>query len=211
MPSGGTLDFVFNRLDLPPNTSAPVTPAVQACCTGPQITHVIAGELTVRVDGPLRVFRAGESAAGSDGVTVSPDTDVVLDPGDTIVFDFASPTEYTNHGSIPVQLVTAGLYAGTLPGPWADTFTYLDGNENLPHDAFPPGPARVRLIRATLPPEADLPPPSPDSLVLEVGAAGDASIGMGAAGVLRNISPEPQDIYVITIQPTAPGTPVPET
>jgi hypothetical protein len=47
--------------------------------------------------------------------------------------------------------------------------------------------------------------------VLEVGAAGDAPIGMRAGGALRNISPESQDIYVFTIQPNAPGTPVPET
>ena len=66
-------------------------------------------------------------------------------------------------------------------------------------------------VHATLPPQGTLPAPPPNSLILEVGAEGDASIGQGADGSLRNIGPEEHTIYALTISPagTAASTPTP--
>jgi hypothetical protein len=210
IPTSGVLDFVVNRLSLDPGRSAPISPTVQACCPGPHITHVLEGELTIRVDGPMQVFRAGAVAPGTvDAGTVPPGTEVVLHPGDTITADFTLPTTYSNLGTIPVQLVTAGLYAGTLPGPWAENVTYLDFNEDVSHNSRPSGPAEVRLVRAILPPGGEVPAPPSSSLVLEVGANGDASIGKRADGSLRNLNERAETIYVITVEPVTAGTAIP--
>ena len=198
MPPAGVHDFLLTRLSLDPGASAPVAPEVQACCSGPQITHVLEGVLTVRVDGPMQVFRGG-ALAGS--LEAEPGTDVVLQPGDTVVFDFALPTDYANRGTSPVQLVTAGLYRGILPGPWTDHMAYVDGNEDTPLDPLP-GPAEIRLVRARVPPDGVVPAPAPGALMLEVGAEGDAAIATRADdGSLRNIGDETETIYVLTIAP----------
>lgn len=201
----GALDFVINRLRLEPEATVVVDPAVQACCSGPQITHVLEGELTVRVDGPGQIFRA--SGSGVD--EVSPGADVTLQPGDTLLAGFALPTTYANQGTAPVELVAVGLHGGTLPGPWGEGFTWLDGNEEIQQDPRPAGPAEVRLVRATLPPGGEVSAPPPGSLVLDVGATGDVSIGKGMDGSLRNLSDQAETIYVFTVDFGALGTPAP--
>lgn len=203
IPAAGVLDFVVNRLALDPGVTAPVSPDVQSCCSGPQITHVLEGELSVRVEGPAQVFRAGVTRDAANGGSAPPGNEVVLHPGDTMIADFALPTTYDNRGSSPVHVVAIGLYAGTLPGPWADGFTFLDGNEELPQDPRPAGPAELRLTRVTLPPDGVVPTPRPGALVLEVGVNGDASIGKRADGSLRNLSEHAETIYVVTVEPAA--------
>jgi hypothetical protein len=89
--------------------------------------------------------------------------------------------------------------------------TLLDGNEEYSAPALPSGPVEATLIRATLPPQGALPAPPPDSLILEVGAEGDASIGQGADGSLRNIGPQEETVYALTLSPAgaASRTPTP--
>lgn len=205
LPAGGYLNFGFWRFALAPGVSAPVPPEGQSCCRGPQITHVLAGELTVQVDGPLQLFRG--SMLGSSGVEVASGTSTVVRPGDTIIYDFASPAAYANHGTSPVQIVSAGFNTGALSGErWLTTMDYLDGSQEFSQSPLPAGPLAVSLVRAVLPPKGEVPAPPRGAFVLEVGENGDASIGKRADdGSLFNINDKTETIYVMMLVPL--GTP----
>jgi hypothetical protein len=200
VPVAGNLDEVLWHASLDPGQSVAFSAAEVDCCSGPQISHPVEGELTVKVEGPLQLFRASQIAtAVADATEVPPGTEVVLHPGDTAVYDFSHPAEYANHGSAPVHIIGGGFLAGSMI--WTPAgLSLIDGDEEYSAPALPAGPATVTLVRATLPPRAKVPAP-PGSRILQVGAAGDASIGKQADGGLKNIGPEPATIYVLTLTP----------
>ena len=204
VPAAGLLHFAFWRLSLEPDVSTPMSSETPSCCHGPRLTHVLEGELTVRADGPMQVFRGAERA--QDGADVAPDTELVVRPGDTVVHDFAVPATYANHGTIPVQLATAGLSSGTSLDVWWEHTNYLDGTKQNLEGPLPAGPVEFTILRADLPPDGEFPAPPPGSHVLEVGAAGDASVGTSADGSLFNINDETETIYILLLEPR--GTPV---
>jgi hypothetical protein len=209
VPTAGNLDFALWHAVLDPGDEAAFEADAVACCPGPQITHVVAGELTLRVDGPVRLIRGGDPASGNSG-DVAAGSEILLHPGDTAIYDFAHPAEYANRGTDPLHVVGGGLLAGSMA--WTPAgMTLLDGNEEYSAPALPPGPVALTLVRATLPPQGTLPAPPPNSLILEVGIEGDASIGQGADGSLRNIGPGEQTFYALTISPAGivAGTPTP--
>jgi hypothetical protein len=196
VPVAGNLGFDVWRLALAPGLSNAPASAGPACCRGPQITHVLEGELTVEVDGAVQVAR------GLDLPTTEPPGEpIVLRAGDTVIHDFGTPAGYANHGASPVQLVAVGLHTGLLPAPWLKDADYLDGSKEGPLGPLPAGPLAVSLVRAEVPPNGELPAPPPGSLLLEVGAAGDASIGRNGDGSLFNISDTTETIYVVAIEP----------
>lgn len=205
LPTGGYLNFGFWRLALAPGVSTPASSEGQSCCRGPQITHVLAGELTVQVDGPLQLFRG--STLGSSGVAVAPGTATVVRPGDTIVYDFASPAAYTNQGASPVQIINATVNSSVVSGePWMTTMDYLDGSQEFSQFPLPDGPLAVSLVRAVLPPNGEVPAPPDGAIVLEVGENSDASIGKRADdGSLFNINDTVETIYIVVLEPL--GTP----
>ena len=198
IPDRGVLNFTFWRLSLDPGTSTPATPE-GACCRGPQITHVLAGELTVHVDGPMQVFRGmGNALAGAE----APAAEIVLLPGDTVIHDFSIPAEYANHGATPVELVNGGLYSGTMLNPWPFAMHLLDGSKENHRAPLGLGPVTVSLVRATLPPDGEFPAPPPGSLLLETGQSGDASVGKDTTdNSLFNINSRAETIYVFTVEP----------
>jgi hypothetical protein len=198
MPDSGVLTFFFWRLALDPGTTTPMTPE-GPCCRGPEVTHVLAGELTVHVDGPLQVFRGAGTVLAD---AAAPGADVVLLPGDTVIHDFSVPAKYANHGATPVQLVTGQLYAGTARTFWSSAMQQLDGSQEAHQAPLGAGPVAISLLRATLPPDGELPPPPPGSLLLEVGDDGDASVGKDATtNALFNINTQAETIYVIVVEP----------
>jgi hypothetical protein len=203
VPTDGHLTFGFYRLALDPGVSTRVSPEEQSCCWGPLITHVLAGELTAKVDGPLQLYRGASLSAVP--IDVASQTETLVRAGDTIIHDIASPGAYSNQGTTPVQIVNVGFYAGTLPSSWVKHVSFLDGSQEFP-TPLPAGPLAVSLVRAVLPPDAEVPAPPRGSLVLEVGADGDASIGKRTNdGVLFNIGATAETIYIVMLQPL--GTP----
>lgn len=198
VPTAGNLDFLFWRVSLDPGSRGPASTQSWTCCPGPQITHVLEGDLTLQVEGPARIFRGADIAAG--GTKIPPDTEVALRPGDTAVYDHAFPAEFANRGAQPVELVGGGIFAGAVCGGPAGA-TLLDYNEAYSMPALPAGSVEATLVRATLPPGGEVPPPSAGALVLDVGAFGDADIAKGADGSVRNIGVNEETIYVLTLVP----------
>jgi hypothetical protein len=162
------------------------------------------GELSVRVEGPLRVFRGSAVAPGSGDVP--PGTEVTLRPGDTVVYSYELPVEYANHGSSPVRIVGGGIFAGAVRNIPAASSQFLDFNEEYSVPALPTGPVDVTLVRATLPPGGEVPAPPSGALVLEVGASGDADVAQRVDGSLHNIGPLETTIYVLTLAPDGAGS-----
>lgn len=204
VPAAGNLDFLLWNVSLDPGAEGPASAQswtqTRICCPGPMITHVVEGELSVRVDGPLRVFRGSGVAPGSGDVP--PGTEVTLSPGDTALFAYDRPATFANRGATPVHIVGGGIFAGAVRSGPAAGSAYLDYNEEYAVSQLPPGPVDATLVRATLPPAGEVASPSPDALVLEVGATGDADIAQRADGGLRNIGPETETIYVLTLTPS---------
>jgi hypothetical protein len=206
LPDSGVVTFFFLRLALDPGTRTPAAPE-GPCCRGPQITHVLAGELTVHVDGPMQVIRgAGTTLTGAQ----APGADVVLLPGDTVIHDFSRPAEYANHGTTPVQLVTGQLYTGTASTIWSSAMHLLDGSQEEHQAPLGSGPLTVSLVRATLPPDGEFPAPPPGALLLEVGENGDASVGKDATtNALVNINTHAETLYIMIVEPTGNPTLLP--
>jgi hypothetical protein len=209
VPTSGNLSFDHWHAVLEPDTRASFPAEDVDCCPGPQISHVMEGELTLSVAGPLRVFRGSDIASGAARAEeVPPGTEIVLHPGDTALYDSALPAEYANRGAGPVHIIGSGLLAGATS--WTPMgLPLIDGNEESSVPPLPPGPVEVMLVRAILPPGGIVPAPLPGSLVLEVGAIGDASIAQRADASLRNIGEQTETIYVITFTPIDAGSGTP--
>lgn len=200
--AAANLDFVVWRMAIDPGVRVPNQGELQ----GMQITHVLEGELALRTEGMLQVFRVASVA--TNAAEVSPGTEVVLHAGDTAVYPFAQSVEYANPGTTPVQIVSGGLFAGQSA--WIpDEFTLKDYNEASSKSRLPSGPIEVTLVQATLPPKGEVPAPPAGALVLEVGASGDADVAQRMDGSLRNIGPRETTIYVLTLTPTGAGSGTP--
>jgi hypothetical protein len=206
IPTAGNLDLLLWRTSIEPGAAAPASARTWPCCRGPQITHVLVGDLTVRVEGPAWVSRGSGMTQGMS--EVAPGSAVVLHAGDTIVFDHELAAEYANETAQAVDFLGGGIFAGAVRnGPLG--LPLIDYNEAFALPALPPGPLEATLLRAVLPPGGVVPAPAADALVLEVGAFGDADIAQGADASLRNIGPQVETIYVLTLNPLGEegGTP----
>jgi hypothetical protein len=109
VPTGAQLPFELWYASLEPGVQITVPVEMFACCPGPLIEHVLAGELTLRVDGPLRVVR-GAIAGTPTPEEIPPGTEVVLQAGDSAIYAQGPSREYANLGTEPVQLVSGGLF-----------------------------------------------------------------------------------------------------
>jgi hypothetical protein len=178
-----------------------------ACCPGPLVDHVLVGELTVRVEGPLRVARAGSAATPGPVEEVAPGTEVVLRAGDTALYDQALPVEYANHGAEPVQLVGGGLFIGR--GVVRPSGLIVNNHDVLrPLPPLPAGPVTFVLERVTLPPSATLPGPPTGVLRIVTSGPKVAYLPKASDGSVTNVVQEPVIAYVLTLLPagTESGT-----
>jgi hypothetical protein len=199
LPSG-QLRVVLWRLSLAPGDGFPPWTRSQSCCRGPQFTHVLEGELTVRATESIEVVRGGDGSATL--LRPVPGEEIVVGPGDTIVHDFAFPAAYTVRGEHPVQIVNAGLFSGTMPSPWLRHSGYLGGGTEALDGPLPPGPVSVSLIRAELPPGGETRPPPFGSLVLATSDADNANVVTRPDGSLFNLGGAPETSYAVVLEPT---------
>jgi hypothetical protein len=199
VPQEGQLRFVLWRLSLAPGDGFPAWTQSQPCCPGPQFTHVVEGELTVEAAGPMEVVRGAGGTA--DVLRPAPGEEIVVGPGDTIVHDFAFPAAYAVRGTQPVQIVNAGLYAGTMPSPWLRHSGYLGGSAEALDSPLSAGPISVSILRVVLPPGGETRPPPSGSLVLETGA-NDANVGKRPDGSLFNLGDTTEAVYAVVLEPT---------
>ena len=208
LPTGENRFLNIWQETIDPGVTATFPAERLACCPGPLLDHVLVGELTVRVEGPLRVARAGTAATPGPVEEVAPGTDVVLRAGDTALYDQALPVEYANHGAEPVQLIGGGLFIGRAvvrpPGLILNNFNIL-----RPLPPLPAGPVTFVLERVTLPPSATLPGPPTGVLRIVTSGPKVAYLPKAADGSVTNLVREPVEAYALTLLPggSQAGTP----
>ena len=186
--------LILSNVSLDADTRVPV----QGQNPGPLLTSVLEGQITLRVDGPLQVFRGPDA----DAEVIPENTETVLHPGDTALYDYMLPAEFANQGSRPVRMIQSGFLAAEHPAPLTP-FAATDYAHQYPVPALASEPVRATLIRATLPPKGEIPARPLGTRIITVGAEGDVSIGEGSDGALRNVSPKPVAIYVFTLEAAA--------
>lgn len=188
-----------------------------ACCPGPKIEHVVAGELRLRVAGPLQVTRAASAGTPSPVEEIAPETEVVLRAGDTAVYDLALSVTYSNLGTDVVRLVSGGLFAGVPPVPPAgytiDSFAgrlLFRPKERSPASPLAPRPLAATLQRTTLAPEAIFPAPPSEAVQVVMSGPELGSLGVWGDGPAQNLGQESVEIYALILRLAEPksGTPV---
>jgi hypothetical protein len=206
--------FFLGLVTIEPEGHAVSPTEVYSCCPGPQFEHVLEGELSLRVEGPLQIVHAGGDGTPGPTEEVVPGTEVVLQPGDTAIYQTQLTTEYNNRGAEPVRFVQSGLFpepppdapAGSSVGMTTDALEF-----EYPVLSPPPGPLVATLQRATLPPDGLFPAPPSEALQLVVAAPGSPSLAKTSDGAVRNTGQEPALVYALTLQPADGGaaTPIP--
>ena len=213
LPTGEDRILLIWQATIHPDMDFTLSAETVACCPGPLMDHVLEGELTVRVEGPLRVARVGTGATPGPVEEVAPGTEVVLRSGETALYDQASPIQYANRGTEPVQLASGGLFIGDpqpVPPPG-----YLINNFDAvsPVPPLPAGPVAFTLERVTLAPGAVLPAPLHGAVHVVTSGPQVAYLPEAADGSITNLLRESVVAYVLTLLPagsragTADATP----
>ena len=209
LPSGPGLIFLIWYATIAPGVDVTVPDELLASSSGPQLEHVLAGELTLRVDGPLQVVRA--SAGGTPGPEegVPPGTEVTLRAGDTAVYAWGVPIVYANRGAEPVHLASGGVFDGAQAGSGPG---YLVNNYDAvsPMPSLPSGPITLTLEQATLAPGAMLPGAPPGAVRAVTSGPKVAYLPEASDGSVSNVLREPVMVYVLTLTPAGPESGTPE-
>jgi hypothetical protein len=201
LPPGPTAPFELWYATIEPGIQVTVPAEMYACCPGPLIEHVLAGELSLRVDGPLRVARAGTDATPGPVEDVPPGTEVVLRPGDSAVSANELPKVYANRGAELVHLVAGALVALVGAGTAGPPGGYEVYDFEELEASLPPGPATLVLERVTLAPEAVLPgPPSVIQRLVITGPDADF-LAVQRDGSVRNLNQDEVVAYALSLLP----------
>jgi hypothetical protein len=207
LPTVSSPAFLIWYATIDPETEADIPPEPIACCPGPQIAHLLAGELALRVDGPLQVQHASPDGTQA-AEEIAPGTEVVLQAGDTAIYSFELPATYRNAGPDPVHLLGGGLFAGSPPNPPV-AYAIATVRERYPAPVLPPGPLAATLQRATLAPGEIFPAPPPGSVRVVTPGPELGTLGERGDGSAKNLGEEPVVVYALTLHPITPngGTP----
>jgi hypothetical protein len=209
LPVAPITDFLLWRATIDPGVTVVFPPGYGQCCPGPLLAHVLAGELTLRVEGPLQIVRAPPTATPGPVGTARPGTDVTLHPGDSALWRFELPTTFTNPGGTPLQMMSGGLFGGYAPGPLAG-YQIPDFVESTPAPPLPPGAVTVELVRVQLPPGSELAAAPVGALRLVIRESGAGVLARRADGGIGNIGRTPVVVVVLTLFPhTGSGTLMP--
>jgi quercetin dioxygenase-like cupin family protein len=162
--------------------------------TGPALDMVVAGSLTITVEGPAMVTRAADPATSE---AVAPGTEVTLDAGDGLMIPAGTAHTNRNAGEGPAVLLAAVFLPVDADAPPPAAGVTLLWLASGPSAAA--GPNAVSLDRVTLGPGAAIPPP-----LLYTVASGSAEVTED--GGLQNTGPTTMELVTLTYEPA----PIPE-
>jgi hypothetical protein len=169
-----------------------------ACCPGIQVTHVLTGTYALRVNGPLQVVHGNHMGRLVPREAIAPETDVLLEAGDTAVSTVDLTLMYANPGTDSVHLVVARL-GSRVPPPRTMIDDLATRRESSPAPPLPSGPLLVTLQRATLPPDGILPAPSPGTFRTVLTGLALAPLETGRDGSVQNRGRRPVVVYALTL------------
>jgi hypothetical protein len=212
LPDGPRLKFEIWYATIEPDVEVAMEAELFTTGPGLLIEHVVAGELTLRVDGPLQVVRAGSVATPAPGEEVTPGTEVVLQAGDTALYAQILAKSYANRGAEPVgivggQLIDMGKWK-FVASPAGYTVTMTDEWDLT--ESVEPGPMTLVLERVTLVPGAVLPAPPPGALRVMTSGLTVVYLPKASDGSISNLLKEPVVTYALTLLPAGSATGTPE-
>jgi hypothetical protein len=200
LPTGSTLNFILWHASIAPGVRVAAPATYGSCCPGPVILHVLSGELSLGVGGPLQVVRAGRGGTPAPVEEIAEHAEVTLGPGDGAAYRFEFPAVYANAGATPVHLVSGGLLGAYAPAPVGD-YVVTEFTEIFPAPPLPAGPVTMELVRVTLAPGESLPPPPAGALRLGLQEAGGGILAEELASSFVNIGREAIVVDVLAIYP----------
>lgn len=202
LPDGPRLKVELWHATLEPEVEITMPAGLFTTGPGVLIEHVVAGELTLRVEGPLQIVRARSGGTPGSEETVTPGTEVILQPGDSALFAQRLARTYANHGAESVRLIGGQL--ATIEGtPGAIPVGYTVntiGERDLTEDVDP-GPMTFALERVALAPGAVLPAPPAGALRVLTSGPSVVYLAGGADGSVSNVLKEPVEAYALTLLP----------
>ena len=196
----------------------------QTCCPGVLVEYVLSGQYTVRSQAAMTVVRAGGAVE-----EVPARTEVVLNPGDSLVSRDEVGVEAANTGTEPVSLLSWLLITGDgtfnsrvqLPM-WVEFGSQFTGHklpgwvEGLPGDVremadvqgpikLDAAPATIQLRRVTIPDDSIVPLPA-DGLqfLAPVGPHADKLRQADHSFRILGEIGQPVTVYILTLQQTDP-------
>jgi hypothetical protein len=202
LPAAPLRDFVLWRATIAPGVTVIVPSEYGRCCPGPLLTHVLAGELTLRMEGPLQILRASTMATPGSAEAIPPGTEVVVRPGETAAGRFELPATYHNAGPDSLQLLSGAFLGGSAPDP-LEGYQLRDFVELVPVLPLPPGALTLELIRVHLPPGAELTAVPTGALQLALREPGAGVLERRADGTVANIGRTSVVVDVLTLFPHA--------
>jgi hypothetical protein len=202
LPGGDDLLTAITHYSIPPGTRSTWT---DDCCPGPHVEFVMSGAYTVRVQVPIRVYRAN---GGMEEIPTN--TEVTLGPGDALLSRQEATMAAANSGVEPVELLDWGLVGnGVFAGPYQLAGWTMHNSSNLESPSnLAPTPVQLRLRRLTLAADAILTPSIGSFVSLAVSAEPHTSLGRRSDGSFRNTGATPVTVYLVTLDQQSAGTPV---
>lgn len=212
-PVGIRLKLEIWHATIEPNVDVAMAAEPVTGREGPRIEHVVAGTLTLRVDGALQVVRAGFAGTPGPVEEITPGAEVVLQAGDTALFAQKLAMSFANRGAEPVRLIGGQLVelGGTLTqGASSAGYTVNVTDERDLTEPLGPGPMTFELERVTLAPGAVLPAPPEGALRVMTSGPRIVYLAKGSDGSISNVLKEPVVTYALTLLPAGSEAGTPE-
>jgi hypothetical protein len=200
VPGPPMTDFLLWRATIDPGVTVVYPPGYGTCCPGPLLTHVVAGELTLRVAGPLQIVRASTTATPGAVEAVPSSGEVLLRPGDTALWRFELPTTFANAGTAPLRMIGGGIFGGYAPAP-LEGYQIPDFVELTPAPPLPPGALTMELVQVYMPAGAALAAAPVGALRLAIRESGAGVLRRSTDGALANIGRTAVVVDVLTLFP----------
>lgn len=202
--SGERTDVALMLYTVPAGTtSRPAGTDFNGCCPGLDVAHVLGGTATVRGDGPMRLLPSG---GGLEPVPVTAGTDVVIEPGDTLLFEEDVATDWTVADGGSLSLLWGLVLGGAILDPPFGPSTWVAEDIQMKGPVpFPVDPYAIRLWPTILAPGATLEPGPGDVQLVAAYPSENARIGEPGGYAYTNLGNEPLDLYVMTLSTTDPG------
>ena len=201
MPAGiiaaGTRTDLALMLDSIPSGTVRKTGLDQTgCCAGLNVNVVLTGTATARADGPMQLIPKGGSL---EPVTITAGSDVVIGPGDTLVYRQETEWEWTVAEGGALSFLWGVAYGGIFSPSVNVGFGHPEDSDVLRNVPIPADGYPIRIWRATLEPGATIRPEPGVSLLMVADPAADARIGEQSGNAFKNLGTEPVSLYLMSV------------
>ena len=201
IPPGTRTDLALMFDSIPSGTVRKAGLDQTGCCAGLNVNLILTGTATVRAEGPMQLIPKGGNL---EPVMITPGSDVVVGPGDALVYRQETTWEWIVSESGPMSILWGVAYGGIF-SPYVNMgFGHPEDFDALPNAPVPADGYPIRVWRATLEPGATLLPEPGASLLMVADPATDARIGELLGDAQKNLGPEPVSVYLMSVGSTPP-------